>query len=223
MVRIKKSWEPTELINFKKNGAVRYEDLDSGEGSLVKEKIKKSLCSEQFGLCAYCMGRITLETMKIEHFIPRADKIVGEIKSLDYSNMLGVCDGGVGFNKAHNLVGKENLSCDAYKRNNLLSLNPSIGDDFDKMKIRYSSDGKIHSDSLNLNFQNEINNVLNLNVPRLINMRKAVKREVIEFLKRKGKLTQEQKFEKIRSIKTPKDGLLQPFFDVAVYFIDKLA
>lgn len=223
MVRIKKSWEPTELINFKKNGAARYEDLDSSEGSFVKEKIKESLCSEQFGLCAYCMCRITQETMKIEHFIPRADKIVGEIKSLDYSNMLGVCDGGVKFNKIRNLVGKENLSCDAYKGNNSLSLNPSIKNDFDKMKIRYSSDGKIHSDSLNLHFQNEINAVLNLNVPRLIDMRKAVKRKVIEFVKTKGKLSQEQKLEKIKSIKTPKNGLLPPFFDVTVYFIDKLA
>lgn len=223
MVRIKKQWEPKEFAQFKRNGAVKYDDLDNAAGAIVKEKLQQSLCAEQFGLCAYCMNRITPETMKIEHFIPRSDKTNGKEKSLDYSNMLAVCDGGVKYNEEHNLTGKENLSCDAYKGNKLLSLNPSVEGDYEQMKIRYSSDGKIHSDSLNDNFKKEIDSVLNLNVLRLVNMRKAAKNQVIKYIKKTGKLTPAKKAEKIKSLKTPKDGLLPAFYDVSVCFMEKLA
>ena len=33
----------------------------------------------------------------------------------------------------------------------------------------------------------------------------------------------EQKIEKIKALETPRDGLLQPFFDVSVKFMEKLA
>ena len=223
MVRIKKQWEPKEFTEFRKNGAESYEDLDNASGAIVKEKLQHSLCSEQFGLCAYCMSRITPETMKIEHFIPRSDKNNGKQMSLDYSNMLAVCDGGVKYNEEHNLSGIENLSCDAYKGNKLLSLNTSVEEDYEQMKIRYSSDGKIHSDSLNADFKNEIDSVLNLNVPRLVSMRKAAKMQVIAYIKKTGKLTPAQKAEKIKSLKTPVNGLLPPFYDVSVSFMEKLA
>lgn len=225
MVRIKKQWEPKELTDFIKKGAVSYDELASSEGAIVKEKIQQSLCAEQFGLCAYCMCRITPNTMKIEHFYPRngANKKLGKQKSLDYSNMLAVCDGGEKFNKEHNFSNEGNLSCDASKRNKLLSLNPSVESDYEQMKIRYSSNGKIHSESLNLNFKDEIESVLNLNVPRLVNMRRAAKMKVIDYLKKTGKLTALQKTEKIRTLKTPKDGLLLPFYDVTIYFFEKLA
>lgn len=223
MVRIKKQWEPKELTEFKKNGIESYEDLDNASGAIVKEKLQHFLCSEQFGLCAYCMSRITPETMKIEHFIPRSDKTNGKQMSLDYSNMLAVCDGGVKFNEEHKLSGIENLSCDASKGNKLLSLNPSVESDYNQMKIRYSSDGKIHSDSLNSNFKDEIESVLNLNVLRLINMRRAAKMKVIDYLKKSGKLTASQKTEIIKSMQTPKDGVLPPFVGVSVFFLNKLA
>lgn len=223
MVRIKKQWEPKEFAQFKRNGAVKYDDLDNAAGAKVKEKLQQSLCAEQFGLCAYCMNRITPETMKIEHFIPRSDKTSGKEKSLDYSNMLAVCDGGVKYNEEYNLTGKENLSCDAYKGNKLLSLNPSVEHDYEQMKIRYSSDGKIHSDSLNADFKDEIDSILNLNVLRLINMRKAAKMQVIAYIKKTGKLTSAQKAEKIKALKTPVNGLLPAFYDVSVCFMEKLA
>lgn len=225
MIRIKKQWEPKELTDSRKKGAVSYDELDSSEGVIVKEKLQQSLCAEQFCLCAYCMTRIAPNKMKIEHFYPRngANKKLGEQKSLDYSNMLAVCDGGEKFNKEHNLPNEGNLSCDASKGNKLLSLNPSVESDYNRMKIRYSSDGKIHSDSLNSNFRDEIESVLNLNVPHLINMRRAAKMKVIEYLKKAGKLTASQKTEIIKSIRTPKDGVLPPFVGVSVFFLNKLA
>ena len=219
MVRIKKTWEPKELTKFIKNGAVTYKDLDSAKGVLVKRKIQEVLCSEQFGLCAYCMCRISLETMRIEHFIPQSHN---PQMGLDYKNMLAVCDGGEKYNKDNGLKDKSNLSCDVYKGAALLSLNPSVKADYEQMKIRYSSDGKIHSDSFNNNFKKEIEEVLNLNVPRLKNMRKAAKKTVIKFIKDKGGLTSSQKEDRIKALKTPKNGLLPPFFDVSVYFMKKL-
>ena len=225
MVRIIKKWEPKELTEFRKKGAVSYDELDSSDGVIVKEKIQQSLCAEQFGLCAYCMCTITPNTMKIEHFYPRngANKKLDEQKSLDYSNMLAVCDGGIKFNQEHNLSNEGNLSCDASKGNKLLSLNPSVESDYNQMKIRYSSGGKIHSDSLNLIFKDEIESVLNLNVPRLITMRKVAKMRVIDYLKKNGKLTAAKKAERIKALKTPNDGLLPAFYDVSAYFLEKLA
>ena len=225
MVRIIKKWEPKELTEFRKKGAVSYNELDSSTGAIVKAKIQQALCAEQFGLCAYCMCAITPDTMKIEHFYPRngANKKLGEQKSLDYSNMLAVCDGGIKFNEEHKLSNEGNLSCDVSKGNKLVSLNPSVESDYNQMKIRYGSDGKIHSDSLNSNFKAEIESVLNLNVPRLVTMRKVAKMRVIDYLKKNGKLTAAKKAERIKALKTPKDGLLPAFYDVSAYFLEKLA
>ena len=221
MIRIIKTWEPKELTQFKKKGNMKYSDLDSDEGKIVKQKLQESLCSEQFGLCAYCMNRITPETMKIEHFFPQngINKTLGLQKSLDYSNMLAVCDGGELYNKIHNLSSKRNLHCDASKQNKSLSLNPSVKNEFMQMKIRYSSNGKIHSDSINTNFQKEIDSVLNLNIPFLVSMRKAVKMKVIDYVKKTGKITPAKKKEIIKALRTPKDGLLPPFVDVSVFFM----
>lgn len=222
MVRIKKRWEPKELTEFKKKGHISYNSLDSGEGAAVKRKIQESLCDEQFGLCAYCMTSIYPDTMRIEHFIPQSDSDSGTIKSLDYKNMLGVCDGGERFNTEGELSGNKNYSCDAHKGNKTLSLNPSVEEQFNQMKIYYSSDGKIHSDCQTVDFETELNDVLNLNVLRLVNKRKAAKQSVIRFIKEHGRFTAAQKEEKIRSLQTPQDGRLPAFYAVSVFFYEKI-
>ena len=222
MVRIKKRREPQELTKFKKKGYASYNSLDSGEGAAVKRKIQESLCDEQFGLCAYCMTSICPDTMRIEHFIPQSDSDLGAIKSLDYKNMLGVCDGGERFNTERRLSGNKNYSCDAHKGNKTLSLNPSVKEQFNQMKIYYSSNGKIHSDCRTVDFETELNDVLNLNVPRLVEQRKAAKQSVIHFIKKHGRFTATQKNEKIKSLQTPRDGRLPAFYAVSVFFLERL-
>lgn len=222
MVYIKKQREPKELTLFKKTQNCSFSDFSGNE----KIAVYKSLIKEQYGLCAYCMCRIFFDNeihrnIQIEHFIPQSDNDLGSIKSLDYKNMLGVCDGGISFKRINKDSGNENLSCDVYKGNKLLSLNPSIKDDFEKMKIYYSSNGRIHSK--NEQFNIELDSVLNLNTPRLINERKIVKQKVIQYLNTHNKLSAAKKLELIAKLKTPVDELLTPFYDVAVYFIERIA
>ena len=133
--------------------------------------------------------------------------------------MLGVCDGGVAYNKNTKFSSKENISCDTYKGDKKLSLNPSNKDDFEKMKIYYGSNGRIHS--RDMRFKEELNSVLNLNTRRLIDARRKLIIDIINLMNKHKKMTKSQKLEWISNQKTPKDGLLPPFYDAAVKFIER--
>ena len=181
MVRIIKQTEPKELSAYKRTQNCSYSGLRGKD----KIAVYKALIKEQYGLCAYCMCRIFYENeaernIQIEHFLPQSENELGTAKSLDYKNMLGVCDGGISYNKRNKFPSNENISCDAYKGDKRLSLNPSDKDDFEKMKIYYSSSGRIHSE--NSHFDEELNSVLNLNTQRLIDERKKIKHDIIKYI-----------------------------------------
>lgn len=112
MILIHKSKEPKELSDFKKlsptensNDYYRYED-NPPEFSKAKEVIENILLKDQFYLCAYCMRKIDLNKNEAHRIEDRVDKIRIEHwhsqtwsrqnkdrEDLNYSNMLGVCDG----------------------------------------------------------------------------------------------------------------------------------
>lgn len=220
MVRIIKQTEPKELSAYKRTQNCSYSGLRGKD----KIAVYKALIKEQYGLCAYCMCRIFYENeaernIQIEHFLPQSENELGTAKSLDYKNMLGVCDGGISYNKRNKFPSNENISCDAYKGDKRLSLNPSDKDDFEKMKIYYSSSGRIHSE--NSHFDEELNSVLNLNTQRLIDERKKIKHDIIKIMSKHKKMTKSQKLNWIEALRTPKDGLLPPFYDFSVKFIEK--
>lgn len=80
------------------------------DGYFPKNDIKEILLHEQHGICAYCMKRIRMDNhSRVEHFIPLSRN---KDKAIDYSNMLGVCDGG---EKALGNQGHV-LCCDAHKK-----------------------------------------------------------------------------------------------------------
>lgn len=145
--------------------------------------------------------------MHIEHFVPQSDIAFGVAKSLDYDNMLAVCDGGVWYNMDMNLIGGQNLSCDVSKGDKLLSLNPAVRGDAQRMRIRYTSSCKIKSD--NEQFDKEINNILNLNVKRLVNLRKSAKQVIIKAL-REGKIQAKNKKAIISSLQLAKTRWSSP-------------
>lgn len=137
-----------------------FADYDNYED---KETLREFLCEEQHGICCYCMGSITpdIDHMKIEHFrcqhgFPK--------KQLDYSNLLGACNGNEGqqIEKQH---------CDTHKGKGSLSFNPTNKLRKIENLIWYKNDGTIGS--LNANLSKDINEVLNLNVIILKNRRKA--------------------------------------------------
>jgi len=70
----------------------------SGYGS--PNELKRALLKEQGGICAYCMSRINLKInvnnkpqIEVEHI--KSQKNYPE-KSLDYENLVGVCNGNLG-------------------------------------------------------------------------------------------------------------------------------
>ncbi len=124
-----------------------FDQLDKGD-------IRKSILAEQHNICAYCMRRIYNDpnTTTIEHIVP-VKKSKG--KSLDYKNMLCVCDGGAGVPHRGGRV----LCCDASKGDEDQTINPLDKNDMET--IYYTRDGMIRS--RNSKYDKELNDILHLN------------------------------------------------------------
>lgn len=164
MRNIVKGAEPKSLEEYRCSTGATYEDYND------KPSLRASLVTEQRGLCCYCLSRISADPqkMKIEHWQSQAN--FPEYQ-LHYSNLLGACHGG-GVGKPPKLQ-----HCDTRKGDQLLSLNPANdGHDVERV-LHYDKDGT--SRSTDPEFDREINQVLNLNLPRLKNNRKAILQRLI--------------------------------------------
>lgn len=154
MLYIEKSQEPTELTQAKREGLSRYEDL-SGD---PKKAVQQALLREQGSLCAYCMKRISIENLQIEHYIAQnpEDRDYDADLTIDYNNMLGVCSG----NK-YGTGTRERLTCDQHRGNTKLTVDPRSATSV--AKIKYKSDGTVCSDDADI--QKDLDITLNLNCP----------------------------------------------------------
>lgn len=137
-------------------------EYDGHNFTPVKDSIRLSLLQEQGHLCAYCMSRITIDNMKVEHWACQADN---PIRQLDYSNLLGCCKGDEG----ERFV---NQTCDSRKGNKSLKFNPSRLQDRINTIIVYSGQGRIYS--TDKEFSVQVDTVLNLNKVRLVDNRLGV-------------------------------------------------
>ncbi len=157
MRTIRKGVEPPSLT---KHRCAAHADYDNYQD---KDTLREYLVREQRGLCCYCMGRLRAdaESMKVEHW---RDQSSHPAEQLDYRNLLGACLGGEGqpFAQQH---------CDTRKGDRPLSRNPADPAHYVEHLIRYGTDGTIASDDAA--FDEELNQVLNLNHPFLRNNRKA--------------------------------------------------
>lgn len=211
---------------------VRIPDVTYDDNRLPKKELKASLLKEQGYLCAYCMARISDDTMKVEHWWPQKSDTEGKILSveekekerllsIDYKNMLAVCMG----NEGHP---KKEQHCDTQKGNKHLFYNPSNPQDHHKLKIVYLRSGEILSDDaafcvqLGGKKQGE-EGVLNLNCQKLINNRAAV---IDAILKALQKLPQQASKGKISAILTKwkepdSSRKLKEYSGVAIYFLSK--
>ena len=164
MIYIKKSSAPEVLLQAMRQGLTDYSNMDTA----TKDAIKKSLLKEQYHLCAYCMRRIRLETMQIEHYIAQhpENEAYDPASTINYQNMLGVCSGGK--NEVH---GREQLTCDQHRGNTPLTVNPLRSATLEK--IYYRANGEICSEDPAIS--RDLCETLNLNCPasRLVNNRKA--------------------------------------------------
>lgn len=118
---VEKKLAPLKLNEFIKNGGIKY-DTD-----FPRKDVQKALINEQLGLCAYCMGRISLDLVKdvgepsviIEHYLPRNGPNARADLEVDFKNLLGVCRGGKDNQKTTFKIG---LHCDQSKGSFLLKV-----------------------------------------------------------------------------------------------------
>lgn len=163
MIKIDKGREPAEWTEQRNTPGITYE-------TARKDALRQALLEEQGGLCGYCMRRVIfvpgkVTDTRIEHLKPRTLSLAQgkPEETLAYSNMILCCNG--------NIDGSKSFHCDVSKDETEIHFRP-----FDATAIAtisYSSgDGSIKSS--NAVYDKDLNEVLNLNHPRLKANRRAV-------------------------------------------------
>ena len=181
MLPIDKGSVPNELIvairriKATPNTTLSWESLDGYEHRAVL----RGLLKEQGGLCAYCTDRIDEDSAHIEHIVPQSAGAGSDDRnSVDYKNLLAVCDGFRG-----NAAG---LTCDRARGNASLTVNPLKHETLSS--IRYGRDGKISADDPRIG--KDVQTTLNLNQELLKRNRNEAYRQLARKLqaveKRRG-------------------------------------
>lgn len=171
MIKITKLSEPVSLTQYKNQADAIY---DGPNFTKVKDDIRARLLQEQGHVCAYCMRRIKVENMKVEHF--KCQHAHGYLQ-LDYVNMLGCCNGNEG-------QSFKNQTCDTKKGSQELRYSPAINGPYIESKINYLSNGRICSSDPDLN--SDINVVLNLNSSRLVSNRYNAQKGIENILSKRN-------------------------------------
>jgi uncharacterized protein (TIGR02646 family) len=204
MRNIQKTTEPKSLTQHRCNTHSNYENYAK------KEDIRRSLVAEQRGVCCYCMQRIhpNPEDMKIEHWqcqdqYPK--------RQLDYDNLLGACLGSEG-------KSKRNQHCDTRKGDNDISFNPADPFHDVESKLQFLGDGTIQSNDVQ--FNQEINDVLNLNESSLTRNRKVILNALQQgFMS--GNPSKAAIEKELRKWNGDDGGDLEPFCQVVIYYLRK--
>jgi len=207
MISIVKGREPTSLQHYRLQPNAEY---NGSQFTSVKADIRTQLLKEQGYLCAYCMQRIVDDQFitKVEHWHCQDNY---ETEQLNYTNMLAVCLG----------TTQGCIHCDTKKANLNIKYNPAEPIHRIESKIKYSTSGKV--ESIEDDFNTQLNNILGLNCSRLVENRKATIDAVQRGLNKKiGTRTNSEinsEFEKWSSINT--DGYKKEYCGVALYFLRK--
>lgn len=209
MRMIVKGPEPRSLTKHRK---AEYSDFDN---YTAKNDLREALVTEQRGLCCYCMGRIRPQTrsMKIEHWRSRSS---ASCEQLNYRNLLGACRGGEGRSL-------QRQHCDTRKGDRDLLWNPADPSHHIETRVRYELDGGIRSDEDE--FDKQLGQVLNLNLPRLKNSRKGVLDGILEWWRReKARLrgpVPRSRLKRERDRRIGGTGELKPYSPAAVWWLDQ--
>ncbi len=201
MINIQKNPNEPSLLRRHRTSNPRA-TYDNGPADM-KSEIQQAVVKEQFGLCCYCMQRISPGTVRVEHKLSQHNH---PDLSLCYDNMAGACSCSKGLRK-------EDQYCDIYKEDKDFSFELSCIQD----KIRYEPKGKIKSPDPQLDDQ--LNNVLNLNVKYLIEQRRAVYDGFAKFLSHRK--TRGEIQSKINQLSSPRKGLKATFCGVTIFFLQK--
>jgi len=202
MRTIQKGPEPTTLTKHRQQPHADYDNYAD------KAELRQALVAEQRGLCCYCQSRIraTSDGMKIEHWQSQTGY---PAQQLDFGNLLGACRGNEGqpIDKQH---------CDTRKGNSDLCF--SICDPAHPIErqVRFLGDGTIKANDSNID--KALNTVLSLNMPRLVNNRKAVLEAFQRCLQDGRRLDPARE---LRKWDSSEPGELPEFAQVVVYWLRK--
>ena len=207
MRTITKGSEPRSLTTHRQTPHSDYHNYPE------KEALRERLVAEQRGLCCYCMGRIRSNSMKVEHWRCQS-RFPGD--QLEYGNLLGSCQGGEGQPRSRQ-------HCDTRKGDNDLRWNPANRHHAVNMRIYYDSDGGIRSPDAG--FDAELDEVLNLNLRVLKTSRKRIRERILDWWKLEKRRLRgpvpRERFEKERERRVGDASDLQPFCQVAVWWLDQ--
>lgn len=220
--------EPESLRNSRNDSQnTTYESANFDATAL-----KQALLDEQGYLCAYCMGKISLEfnenhkpKVEVEHLKPREK--YPEL-SLDYNNLIAVCNG---LSNAYPEK-RQYHHCDKTQGNEgkmngmveLKTLNPLHKSSSETLLI-YTLNGEIKSINDNPDVENDLNVILNLNNETLIKKRRIVIDVVKESLIKEKPAQQWTKalFEKHLKIWSIRyNGKFRQYCMIAIWFLNNL-
>ncbi|MDJ0799763.1 MAG: TIGR02646 family protein [Calothrix sp. MO_167.B12] len=213
MKHINKNREPLSLTHYRSTiPSESREHKDNYDSYTEKNELRQSLLTEQGYICCYCMQRISIDNMKIEHWKPQTK--YRELQ-LDYNNLLGACKGGEGSPPQFQY-------CDTKKGDKQITISPIDNHRNCEKLIKYRADGKIYSDDETIN--NELNEVLNLNMQTLVNNRKEVWFSVIEQLnskypKKDWKSAIKREIQKWSNQQG--DGKYRPYCQIVIHHLNK--
>jgi uncharacterized protein (TIGR02646 family) len=210
MRQIIKGKEPGVLLVYRKTEGSTYNGFQSVERMRT---LRKSLVSEQGGICCYCMQRIrpTENAMKVEHWHSQKEY---RAEQLDYRNMLAACKGNEG-------QPEDEQHCDTRKGNKTLSRNPANRNDRIEDFIKYLGDGTIESSDPQLNKQLG-KNVLNLNRALFVSNRLSLLDAFRKSLPRGKDLKRGDLRRMEKDWGRGATGVeLQPYCGVVVYWVKK--
>ena len=200
MRKIDKGREPKEWIEKKCTPGADYNAIP---------ELKNALLDEQGYLCAYCMQRISEDTMKVEHIKPRSKN---KELNFEYKNLVACCKGGEGYSK-------DMQHCDTKKDDREISID--VFSDADIGTISYSSHtGEIKSS--NTEYNKDINDILNLNCSYLKRQRISVLNAAIEALgKNLDWKNSRIKKEYDKYLNKDKEGMYKPYCGIVLWFLGK--
>lgn len=206
MRSIEKGPEPASLRQHRKDGGSydTYRETDD---------LRRALLRDQGHICGYCMARITLRSMKNEHWASQSDH---DQTTVDWSNLLGVCRGGDGERGAIK-------QCDTARGKTPLKVNPLDRAQRCERHIGYRRTGEMFSPDPEID--RDIQVVLNLNNIRLKRARQRVLdilvhrlgAEEVDYWPRR---MLEDELESWRA--RDDDGMYLEYCQIAVYFLEKL-
>ena len=204
---ITKGLEPRSLITHRQTPHSDYDNYAD------KETLRQLLVTEQRGLCCYCMGRIRRDSMKVEHWRCQS-RFRGE--QLDYRNLLGACQGGEEQPRLRQ-------HCDTRKGDSDLRWNPADRSHAIEARIYYEADGGIRSNDAD--FDAQLDDVLNLNLPVLKTSRRRIRERILDWWKLERRRLRgpvsRVRFEQERERRIGGAGDLEPFCQVAVWWLDQ--